>query len=364
MDSENNYKAEDFLSDGIPKDKEHLISESERDLAENIRSVVKASGKEQLSGFETDLLWGKIQSRARVTKTSRLNWKRYLQIAAVLLVVMTIGLWQINKNSHVNKLVAFATQNVNEKALITGEMPSNGKNATSDTVYKDNEKENIIATKDFNTLVVGTGQRSVITLPDSTKVWLNSGSRLTYPSKFARDSRDVYLEGEAYFDVTHDVNHPFYVRSKEMSIKVLGTEFYVSSNHDSEDNYAVLVNGSIAFSTGSWFNKTEAKLVPGERINYNPSKNKLLISQVKTEEFQSWKEGYVNINSESLDIIAQMIARYYNIEISSEGLDLSGEKFSGRLDFQQSADDVLDILCLGTPYQYNAAERRLELRKR
>ncbi|SDK12117.1 FecR family protein [Pedobacter sp. ok626] len=334
---------------------------NDREFAGEIKKVLKGVGNEKLSSSAQADLWERID-RQSIHKPKSYNWKLYMQIAAMLLLVSGIGIWQYQQNTPTHKLLNFAAAHVgksnstdNYRALKSDTAPSA---ASSDVI------EDIITTKDFNTLVVGNGKRSVIKLPDGTQVWLNSGSRLIYPLTFSGDVREVYLEGEAYFDVTHDKQHPFHVRANKMDIKVLGTEFFVSSNADSDNNYAVLVEGSIAFSTGTWLNKIERQLVPGQRINFNLKENKLLISEVKTAEFQSWKEGFVDVQSESLDLIIQRVAKYYNIEISTQHLDLSNEKFSGRLDFQRSADAVLDILCAGTPYVYNGVERRLELRTR
>lgn len=356
MDSKNKYKAEDFLSGRIPEGQEHLMSDSEQELAAGIKRMLTTVGQEKLSSLEAARLWERIQETT-VAQPKSYNWKFYLQVAAILLMVLSVGIWQYQKNTTTSRLLEFAGQNVTKKSA-GARVPYN-----SDGIAV-NEEDNVISTNDFNTLVVGDGQRSVIKLPDGTKVWLNSGSRFIYPVVFSGNTREVYLEGEGYFDVAHDQEHPFYVHANKMDIKVLGTEFYVSSNLESDNNYAVLVQGSIAFSTGNWLSKVEKTLVPGQQINYDLKENKLLISEIKTAEFQSWKEGFVDLSSESLDVIVQRVARYYNVTISTQGLDLSNEKFSGRLDFQRNADDVLNSLCAGTAYVYNGAERRLELRKR
>ncbi|MNJ98938.1 fec operon regulator FecR [compost metagenome] len=334
---------------------------NDREFAGEIKKVLKGVGNEKLSSLAQADLWERID-RQSIHKPKSYNWKLYMQIAAMLLLVSGIGIWQYQQNTPTHKLLDFAAAHVGKKSSTDQPQSLNPNTATS--AASSDVIEDLITTKDFNTLVVGNGKRSVIKLPDGTQVWLNSGSRLIYPLAFSGDVREVYLEGEAYFDVTHDKQHPFHVRANKMDIKVLGTEFFVSSNADSDSNYAVLVEGSIAFSTGTWLNKIERQLVPGQRINFNLKENKLLISEVKTAEFQSWKEGFVDVQSESLDLIIQRVAKYYNIEISTQHLDLSNEKFSGRLDFQRSADAVLDILCAGTPYVYNGVERRLELRTR
>ncbi|MGF1924499.1 MAG: FecR family protein [Bacteroidia bacterium] len=359
MNSTNNYRAEDYLAGENSEQKVDEISSGENNLAEALKTTIKSVGNEKLPPLEASELWSRIQ-KTTLPKQHKLGWKRYMQIAAVLIVGVGIGVWQYQRNTSTNKLLDFAAQNINKKELSKDKGWAKPSSKTAEFL---DEEENIITTNDFNTLVVGDGRRSAIHLPDGTKVWLNSGSKLIYPVHFTKEKREIYLEGEAYFDVTHHTDWPFFVRAKNLNIKVLGTEFYVSSNKDSKRDYAVLVNGSIAFSTGTWLNKVEKMLVPGEMINYNPENREISVLEVKTEEFTAWKEGYLNITSEGLDVIVQRIAKYYNIEISTAGLDLRDEKFTGRLDFQKSADDVLKILCFGTPYTYNGTERRLEANK-
>ena len=355
MDS--NYKAEDLLSGQVPKGKENTVSENEQHVAEEIKSAIRSSGNETLTPLEIAGLWGAIRERSGNDDIPKRNWKRYLQIAAMLVMTAGVSIWIYQKNTATTKLLDFAAQNINKKVVV--------KNPATESSFEtstDAEQENIITTNDFNTLVVGDGQRSAIILPDSTRVWLNSGSRLIFPVKFDAGSREVYLEGQAYFDVSHDEMRPFTVRAKDMNIRVLGTEFYVSSDAARKSNYAVLVSGSINFSTGGWLNKMERTLVPGEKINYNPEDDELEISTIKTADIQSWKEGYLDVKSESLDMIVQRIGIYYNMEISTEGIDLSEEKFTGKLVFQRSATDVIDLLCNGTQYYYDSEERRIERR--
>lgn len=360
MEPKKNYKAEDILSGNVSPDENHLISESEQALAQEIKSAVKSIGKEKLPPLAAAELLQKIQ----ISNAPKVfNWRPYLQVAAILLLVSGIVVWRYQQNTNTSKLLSFAAQNLNKSSVEYKHQALKQSRISAKAPTTENEGESIVTINGFNTLTVNHGRRSEIKLPDGTKVWLNSGSKLIYPVAFANGTREVYLEGEAYFDVTHDKKHPFHVRSEGIDIKVLGTEFYVSSNAENKTKYAVLVKGSIEFTSGSWLNKVEQKLIPGERINYNIEEHKFLVSRTNTSEFQSWKAGYLNINSEPLDVIIQRVAKYYHIEIKTEGLNLSKETFSGRLDFQKSADDVLAVLCVGTPYTYNSAERRLMLRK-
>jgi len=360
MDSKKRYKAEDMLSGQIQKGGENQISSCEQELAEEIKAAVRNLKPDKLSPSEADALWAKIESATTAKKTFSI--KPYLQAAAAVIVVaFGIGFWQYNNHIEAHKLMEFAAQSLTHKSAIQQQKYATQKQ--DKTRQQSSNDDELITTDAYNTILVGEGRRSAVHLPDGTQVWLNSGSKLIYPKVFEAKTREVYLEGEGYFDVAHDSAHPFFVRTKRMEIKVLGTEFYLSANQNSAKDYAVLVQGSIAFSSGNWLNRVEKKLKPGEQVSIDAKDNHVQVLQVETTAFQSWKAGYLDIKSERLDEIIASVAKYYHVEISTSGIDLSAERFSGRLDLQRSVNDVVDILCMGTPYQYNATERRLELRK-
>ncbi|PST83926.1 hypothetical protein C7T94_04060 [Pedobacter yulinensis] len=290
----------------------------------------------------------------------KLVHQRWFRLAAALILICSLLFLYRSETGDREKLFDLAAAEIppSETGLPAGQTA--GRAARKQVPASPERK---VHNKDgFTTLVIGAAQRSAVTLSDGTRVWLNSGSKLIYPVRFSAGSREVYLEGDAYFDVAHNPARPFRVHAKNMNIQVLGTEFYVSANSSARPNYAVLVRGSIAFSAGSWLNRIEQRLTSGQQIDYNPETSKFSVTEVGTAEFESWKNGFVNLKSESLADIIRRIEKYYNLSISTNGLDLSGETFSGRLDFQNSADDVVRFLCEGTPYTYNEAERRLERR--
>ncbi len=381
MNQYEEYDADDFLNDesfrewvlGSRKPEDALWTNwlaahpEKRSIVDRARNILLAleplPAATALSDAELTEMAKKIQHKIAANKplTSpfrfiRSTWFR----AAAALVIVCGALFLFNgSNSERDKLFALA-----ENATV----PAAGASVTvQGRTAKHREPKAKSGSKTFRrngftTLLVGAAQRTGVTLPDGTRVWLNSGSRLIYPVRFSGKTREVYLEGDGYFDVTHHPAQPFYVHAKNMNISVLGTEFYMSTDATGKANYAVLVRGSIAFSAGKWLNKISEKLVSGQQINYNPETSRFAISEVPTAEFESWKEGFVNLRSESLAGIIKRIEKYYNLAVDTNGLDLSQETFSGRLDFQQNADDVIRFLCEGTPYRYNEEERRLERR--
>lgn len=204
----------------------------------------------------------------------------------------------------------------------------------------------------FNTLIVPYGKRSNLKLSDGTMVWLNAGSKLVYPTAFNSKTREVYLVGEASFDVAHDAEHPFKVLTGNQEIEVLGTVFNVSSYPDDIDNFVVLKSGSVKvahniqakknlFSRG---NKIESVITPGTKANLNLITNKVTTKQVNVDDYFAWMDGVLILKNNDLNFIVKKLSRYYNIKIAIENKELSNETFSGYLDLKDNVENVLEVL--------------------
>src|SRR5690606_22695961 len=128
----------------------------------------------------------------------------------------------------------------------------------------------------YRTVVVPYGERTLVELPDSTRIWLNSGSTLVYPELFTGGQRQVYLEEEGYFDVRHNEDRPFFVQLRDMEIKVLRTEFNVSAYTDDESANVMLVKGSVELRlSGNPSSKdTKTRLAPHEVAVYRTTDRK------------------------------------------------------------------------------------------
>lgn len=204
----------------------------------------------------------------------------------------------------------------------------------------------LASASNYNTLVVPYGKRSRITLPDNTIVWLNSGSQLTYPVRFDKNLREVYLQGEALFEVNHNAAKPFYVLTRKMDVKVLGTVFNLSAYDNDSLVSTVLVKGSVELRHRSaipGLTKTE-KMVPGMQAVYRADANIVVQKQVDTRQYTSWKDGYLIFENSSLGDIATKLERYYNVRIQFEKQEMKNDTFSGNLDLGESALDVLKII--------------------
>ena len=188
-------------------------------------------------------------------------------------------------------------------------------------------------------VIIPYGKRSEIILADGTKIWLNAGSTLSYPVRFTGNSREVYLSGEAFFEVSTDRSKPFYVITGDLRIKVTGTRFNVTSYNDDIVTQAVLVEGRIEAAKNRLFGRS-VELSPGERIVYDRKENKIKKDKVDTELYTSWVNGYLILENEPVEEIFKKLERYYDKKIVAEGL--SGQyRFTGKLNLAEDLEKVL-----------------------
>ncbi|MDX8339344.1 FecR domain-containing protein [Draconibacterium sp. IB214405] len=184
----------------------------------------------------------------------------------------------------------------------------------------------------FHEVHVPRGSRSSILLADGTKVWLSNDSKLVYPSEFHGEERKVELQGEAYFEVTHNENEPFIVNIGENRIKVLGTVFSVMAYPNDNIVKTDLISGKVQFQIkedSSVDHYHTYTLSPNESIVLDRNNGKLYQSEVLTNFYEYWEKGVYVFNNESLESLAKKIARIYNVEVIFENESLKEKRFSG-----------------------------------
>jgi ferric-dicitrate binding protein FerR (iron transport regulator) len=198
----------------------------------------------------------------------------------------------------------------------------------------------------YNTVIVPYGKRTQITLSDNSSVWLNSGSKLIYPARFAAEKREVYLEGEAIFEVSHNKQQPFMVITHDIEVKVLGTVFDISTYTDDATSSTILESGSVEmkYNNNSLLSSAKITMVPGMMAVYDPIEKTVKQTQVNTKLYTSWREGYFVFERQSLGEILKKISRYYNVSIQLNDQSLADETFTGPLDLRNSATQVLEII--------------------
>ena len=192
----------------------------------------------------------------------------------------------------------------------------------------------------YNTLLVPYGKRSKVQLSDGSTVWLNSGSRMVYPAVFNNQKREVYLEGEAIFDVAHIEDHPFMVVCKDQEVEVLGTEFGVTNYLDENTIKTVLKSGSVQIN----YREHRMRISPGTIVSYNKETRSINSDKINVDHYFSWREGVLIFKNNDLQFILKRLARYYNVDISLQHGVPIDETFSGYLDLNDNLDIVMGNL--------------------
>lgn len=195
-------------------------------------------------------------------------------------------------------------------------------------------------TEYVNQIEVPIGERASLRLSDGTLVWLNSGSRLEYPTHFATDNRQVRLEGEAYFEVQRDESLPFIVQTNTVDVKVLGTKFNVSS-YAKEETKVTLKEGKVQVDCDA--GKESYILHPNEQIVYSEGKGAELL-QVDANRISSWTTGDLSFVNEPLEHIVKVLERRFNVQIVIEDPELSSEVFTCHSEDSAGIDQILKLL--------------------
>lgn len=206
-------------------------------------------------------------------------------------------------------------------------------------------KENVIA---YQTLYVPAGQRAELILPDSTHVWLNARSKLVYPISFGKDIRQVELNGESYFDVIHNEKQPFVVKTPQMDIQVLGTEFNVTAYSSSSDFEVALLRGCIELSSPRLSSNYRMK----EKEHIRLQNNKLISKDISDYDYFRWKEGLICFNNESVATIIEKLKLYYDIDIEVYNQKFINSRYTGKFRTKDGIEQVLRVLQIEHKFTY------------
>jgi transmembrane sensor len=234
------------------------------------------------------------------------------------------------------------------------------------------------ASKTVTMVTAPLGSRSLVDLPDGTKVWLNAGSRLTYSNEYDIQSREVNLSGEAYFSVKSNKAKPFLVKTTEVTVKALGTKFNVKAYPEEDVITATLEEGIIEVTSNqNRLSHDKVTLKPNEMITYvrkltkpglkkdpairNIDKKEMkVISNVNTEPVTSWKDQTWIIDAQPLGILAPIFERRYNIQISFSSDEISRFKFTGKIE-DETIEQIMSALELSAPIHYEMEKNHLLL---
>lgn len=321
---------------------------------------------DKLSLLEKDELAKQIEKRVNLEITNkkyRLMLRSFLRYAAVALIFAAIGglLVYLNMDKELfyqlpaNQMVQIPATN-QEPFLITSNGENVGLKKSSSTVdYSRNgsvvlNNDSVLTTLNdvpsvLNQLVIPYGNQSRVVLSDMTVVWLNAGSRLVYPTLFKDKTREVLLFGEAYFEVAKNPDKPFIVKTSNLDIEVLGTQFNVSSYPEDNIIQTVLKEGSVAIrQKGATIFEKDIIIHPNQLASFNKTNNNTEIYKVDTDYYTMWTKGLISFEETDLIRITKRLERFYNISINFADPHLQIMRISGKLDLKKSRKEVMEYL--------------------
>jgi len=309
------------------------------------------------------------------SSANRLRFLSVLKYAAIAIVFLGLGFLMKN-----NLFVSTTTEVVvpredsitlelgnGEKRIITEKGTSEitdakgkviGNKKGDQLIYEERESD----IPDYNTLTIPNGKQFGIVLSDGTKVHLNAGSSITYPTVFVKDSpRKVVLNGEAYFDVSHEKSRQFIVNVQDLDVKVYGTKFNVANYDEDNETEVVLVEGSVGLSNTK--NESEAKevlLEPGYMGVFNKQNKNIVNQKVNTALYTSWMKGNLVFRNESFENIIQKLERHYNVVIINNNVELANERFNATIETKhETIEEVFKYFNKVYQIEYQIVENKI-----
>ncbi len=312
-------------------------SESNQRNFDDLRKLWKATSQLDLldESYDTDVEWIVLQQRiedeSRERQVRSVNRSSWLSLYNPVLPTLS-------KIAAVFLIVALTTVFIFDRYYIPVE-------EVSQTVLKE--------------ISMDKGHRGKVTLSDGTKVYINSDSRITIPNRFKANIREVYLEGEAYFDVTEDPNKPFIISTKGAKVEVLGTSFSVKNYPDDTIIQTVVEEGTVSFSSADNGHMNEVILTAGNLGRLNTEDNVMQKAYVgDVQSYLSWMSGYLTFKDESMKDVAKQLERKYDIEVVFDSKEISEMNLTAELR-SRSLERVIKTISMSLKIDYTIEQGRV-----
>ena len=333
---------------------------------------------EQIDRIDLDDEWKRFKKNSSPKVILMKNkWLDLARYAAVIALPMLIAGYLLLQNYNVNQfaeglsVIEPGTQTAhlvlsNGKKIALDEMALKMKEANNQVLIENknrslnytsvnNESKKQITV--FNELLIGKGEEYQLVLSDGTQVWLNSESRLKFPVQFAKNRREVILEGEAFFEVTKNPEAPFIVKTGPMNVEVLGTSFNVSAYKDEANIQTTLVEGKVRVSS-TFGQSQEQVLKPNEQAVFNKSNNQIEIIEVNAALYACWREGVFVFDEDNLEDILKKLSRWYDLNVFFKSEEVRAYQFSGKLPRFKNCNELLEMIEKTTDVQFTMKENR------
>jgi len=338
--------------------------------------------EKELPEPEVQALWYSIINHSRKNHSIRYYWRIAVACAASIAIIFGVWKWLGDDvGQQYDALIDFA---VNFAAPVTADSDvqlvlSDNTNyfiASNDSEIKYDEKGKLTVDSQevvnqtapsatageiqFNQIIVPWGKRTTISFADGSKLCLNAGSRAVYPVEFTEKSREIFIDGEGYFEVAKDERRPFIVKTGMIEIKVLGTIFNVNAYSQDGKTEVALVNGSVQVV---YRNQQATQLQPDHVVEIDHTTDQQLVKYVNINDYVCWKEGFLQFCKEKPDVVLRRIERYYATPIIIE-TQLDEYTISGKLDLRENITSTLEIIEKLIPVRYQIDNNKIFIRKK
>ena len=213
--------------------------------------------------------------------------------------------------------------------------------------YNPRQIVNELATASVREIYTKPGTRTKIELPDGTLVWLNDGTTIRYPEKFTGINREVYIDGEAYFEVKSNLQNPFIVNNPMMTTVVTGTHFNLNAYVADKYFEATLLQGKVNLKR----NHQTIELEPGEQVQFDTQYEKIVQKNIATKNATAWIDGKLIFTDEKLGIAIKKLGRWYNVEIILTDPALNDYLLTGTFR-DEKLDQTLRMISLALPVKF------------
>ncbi len=286
---------------------------------------------------------------------NRIRRIRFLRVAAVFLLLAGLGILTLlfpGKEAGIEEFAADTTLDFSSSRLILSDgsevdiagdqavisYSSDGSSVGIDDTTRIRQEAGSQA---FNQMIVPYGKNLNLTLADGTKVWLHSGSRLVYPPVFTGKSREVFLEGEGYFEVAPDLEQPFYVKTSRFRTRVYGTRFDVRAYEEEQLFSTILLEGKVSLAPVKGLNAKEIILAPNQQGNLRNDGRGFDVEEVENiDNYIAWIYGHLNFDHEELGKLLERVQRYYHVPVQLRSA-FPTVRISGKLDLKDDPERVL-----------------------
>lgn len=309
------------------------------------------------NSFDNKKAWKQFMKANHLPKSKLVNLQQLMRIASIILLFLSIGGVLYFANTMLEQPKQLADLNMQpgkSNAILVVENHTITLTDTVNTILED-KSELIASIKDgqihYNndassvlemTVEVPIRSEYQFVLSDGTKVWMNSGSKVTFSHPFNENTRGIKAEGEVYLEVTKDTRRPFIVQlPNNNSIEVLGTQFNVKAYPDENIQRAVLVEGSVLWKSS---NGKERLMEPGQLLLADSFDSRIEVKAVDVYPYIAWKEGYFAFDDERLEDIMISLSRWYGVTVTYQDEVIKDLHFSMDVKRYEHLDDILKML--------------------